>query len=145
MVCVIRECCMTKAFQEATNFRRGGRSRRRALRTDNIEQMLPQLTRGLPYMEPLDQDQIKKIDAASMSILEEVGVVFRDAIALQDWRKAGARVEGDLVKFDREMIRELIATIPSTFTYLARNPANNLDFGGEKSIFVPEEARLDKL
>ena len=128
---------MTKAFQEATKFRRGGRSSRRALRTDNIEQMLPQLTRGLPYMEPLDQDQIKKIDAASMSILEEVGVVFRDAIALQDWRKAGARVEGDLVKFDREMIRELIATIPSTFTYHARNPANNLDFGGKKSIFVP--------
>ena len=132
---------MTKAFEEATkprrNSRAGGRNSRRALRNNNIEQMLPQLTRGLPYMEPLDQDQIEKIDAASMAILEEVGVVFRDDIALEDWRKAGARVEGDLVKFDREMIRELIKTIPSEFTYYARNPENNLEFGGKKSIFVP--------
>lgn len=131
---------MSQAFAEATKRRAGragGRNSRRALRTDNIEQMLPQLKRGIPYMEPLDQDQIEKIDDASMAILEEVGVVFRDPIALEDWKRAGAHVEGDLVKFDREMIRELIKSIPSDWTYHARNPQNNLEFGGPHSIFVP--------
>ena len=33
-----------------------------------------------------------------MDILENVGVVFRDDIALEDWRKAGAKVDGILVK-----------------------------------------------
>ncbi|MDP6969045.1 MAG: trimethylamine methyltransferase family protein [Gammaproteobacteria bacterium] len=128
---------MSQAFAEATKFRRGGRANRRALRTDNIEQMLPQLKRGLPYMEPLNQAQIDLIDDASMAILEDVGVVFRDDIALNDWRQAGARVEGDLVKFDREMIRELISSIPAEFNYHARNVANNLQFGGPHSMFVP--------
>ena len=50
--------------------------------------------------------QVRAIDDASLSILEEVGVVFRDDIAIEDWRKAGATIQGDLVKPDRELIRK---------------------------------------
>jgi trimethylamine--corrinoid protein Co-methyltransferase len=99
--------------------------------------MLPGLTRGLPLMEPLNEDQIKRIDDESMKILEDVGVLFRDPIALEQWREAGARVEGELVKFDRGMIRELISSIPSELTYHARNPLNNVKLGGPNSVFVP--------
>ena len=117
--------------------RRGGRGERRALRTKVNDAMLPNLKRNMPLIEPMDQEQIEKIDNASMSILEEVGVIFRDDIAIEDWKAAGAKVEGDLVKLDRGLVRELISTIPSDFTYTARNPANNLDLGGMNSIFVP--------
>ena len=117
--------------------RRGGRGERRALRTKVNDTMLPNLKRNMPLVEPMNQEQIEKIDDASMSILEEVGVIFRDDIAIDDWKKAGAKVEGDLVKLDREMVRELISTIPSDFTYSARNPANNLELGGINSMFVP--------
>ena len=34
-------------------------------------------------------------------------------------------------------VRDLIASIPESFTYHARNPANNLPFGKDHSIFVP--------
>ena len=117
--------------------RRGGRGERRALRTKVNDAMLPNLKRNMPLVEPMNQEQIEKIDDASMSILEDVGVIFRDDIALEDWKKAGAKVEGDLVKLDRGLVRELISTIPSDFTYKARNPANNLELGGINSIFVP--------
>ena len=117
--------------------RRGGRGERRALRTKVNDTMLPNLKRNMPLVEPMNREQIEKIDDASMSILEEVGVIFRDDIAIEDWKKAGAKVEGDLVKLDREMVRELISTIPSDFTYSARNPANNLELGGINSMFVP--------
>lgn len=119
--------------------RSGGRSSLtlRDLRSKNVEQMLPTLKRGLPLMEPLDEDQIKRIDHESMRVLEEVGVMFRDPIALQQWREAGAQVEGDLVKIDRGLIRELIASIPNHLTYHARNPQNNVELGGRNSIFVP--------
>ena len=73
--------------------RRGGRGSRRALRSAVDVEMLPHLTRNLPLTEPMDQEQIEKIDDASMAILEEVGVDFRDEIALKDWKEAGAHVD----------------------------------------------------
>ncbi|MBN3563920.1 trimethylamine methyltransferase family protein [Aliamphritea spongicola] len=118
--------------------RRGSaRTSLRELRSRTPDTMLPGLSRGLPLTEPLDDDQIRRIDHESMRILEEVGVMFRDPIALQQWKDAGAHVEGELVKFDRGMIRELISSIPSEITYHARNPEKNVDLGGNNSIFVP--------
>ena len=117
--------------------RRGGRDARRKLRELKQDGMLPHLTRGLPLLEPLDAEQIRRIDDASMSILEEVGVVFRDPIALEDWRRAGAKVEEDRVWFDRAQIRELIATIPDSITLHARDPQKTVTLGGPHAIFVP--------
>ncbi|QMU56818.1 MAG: trimethylamine methyltransferase [Boseongicola sp.] len=116
---------------------RRGRGNRKAQRQTRDVSMLPALKRRLPLTEPMDQGQVERIDAASMHILENVGVQFRDPIALEDWRKAGAKVDGEMVYLDRGLVRELIATIPETFTYHARNPVNNLPFGADHSIFVP--------
>ena len=116
---------------------RRGRGARKASRQTRDVKMLPALKRGIPLIEPMSAEQVEKIDNASMAILEDVGVVFRDPIALDDWKRAGADVRGETVHLDRAMIRELIATIPSSFTYHARNPANNLPFGDDHSIFVP--------
>lgn len=122
---------------DAVGTTRRGRGARRAIRQTRDVKMLPSLKRGIPLTEPMDAEQIARIDAASMDILENVGVVFRDEIALEDWRKAGADVRGETVFLDRALVRELISTIPETFTYHARNPANNLPFGKDHSIFIP--------
>lgn len=116
---------------------RRGRGARKAARQVRDMTMLPALKRALPLTEPMNRDQIERIDAASMLILETTGIVFRDPIALADWKSAGAKIAGDTVYPDRGMIRDLIATIPASFTYHARNPANNLPFGNDHSIFVP--------
>ena len=117
--------------------RRGGRGSRRALRSAVDVAMLPHLSRKLPLTEPMDQEQIEKIDDASMAILEEVGVDFRDEIALKDWKEAGAHVDGERVRFDRAMIKELIASIPSSITLHARDPKKTVTLGDGRSIFVP--------
>ncbi|HPQ94499.1 MAG: trimethylamine methyltransferase family protein [Thiothrix sp.] len=117
--------------------RRRGRDTRRASRTAVKMDMLPGLTHGLPYTEPLDEAQIHKIDHASMAILEEVGVDFRDPIALEQWRAAGAEVDGQRVRFDRGLIRELIATVPAHIRLHARDPEKSVDVGGRQAIFVP--------
>jgi len=124
-------------MEERLASRRGGRSARKAARTENRVDMLPALKRGLPYVEPLSPEQIEKIDNASLSILEDVGVVFRDPIALEDWKKAGADVRDERVHLDRGMVKELIKTIPSTLTLNARNPEKSVPLGGDHSIFVP--------
>ena len=116
---------------------RRGRGARTASRQKRDITMLPSLKRGIPLTEPMSADRIAQIDAASMDILETVGVVFRDPIALEDWKRAGADVRGETVYLDRNLVRSLISSIPSSFTYHARNPANNLPFGKDHSIFVP--------
>ncbi len=121
----------------AKTARAGGRGARRAMRAAPDFEMLPSLKRGLPDCEPMTPEQVRRIDEASMAILEEVGVIFRDEIALADWKRAGAKVVGERVYLDRELVRELISTIPSSWSYQARSPAKSLPFGGKHSIFVP--------
>ncbi|ESZ23966.1 trimethylamine methyltransferase [Mesorhizobium sp. L2C067A000] len=100
--------------------------------------MLPTLKRGLPVVEPMDAEQVERIHEASLSILEEVGVVFRDPIAIEDWKRVGADVRADdRVHLDRGLVMELIKTIPPNVEYFARDPAKNVELGGNKSIFVP--------
>ncbi len=120
-----------------TKSRRRGSAARRAAVAIKKDPMLPTLKRNLPVVEPLDQAQIERIDHESMRILEEVGVIFRDPIGLEDWRKAGAKVDGERVYVDRHQIRELIASIPSTLSLHARDPKKTVHLGGPHSIFVP--------
>ncbi len=121
--------------------RRGGRNARRNLRTNAIEPMLPHLERGLPCVEALNEEQILKIHNASLKILEDVGVDFRDDIALEQWREAGASIgpesDGYRVRIDRNLVMELISSIPETITYHARDPKKNVTIGKNSSIFVP--------
>ncbi|MEL6234921.1 MAG: trimethylamine methyltransferase family protein [Pseudomonadota bacterium] len=128
---------MTEVLDER-RARRGGRGSRREIRTAVSDDMLPALKRRLPLTEPMSPEQVARVDAASMDILETVGVVFRDPVAIADWRRAGAEIrDGDRVHLDRGLVRELIASIPASFTYHARNPAKSLPFGNDHSIFVP--------
>ncbi|MET0599819.1 MAG: trimethylamine methyltransferase family protein [Mesorhizobium sp.] len=122
---------------QANAARRGGREARRTLRTAPRFEMLPTLRRGLPVVEPMDEEQVQRIHNASMAILEEVGVVFRDPIALDDWKRAGAQVLEDRVFLDRTLVMELIRTIPPSITYHARDPKKNVALGGRNAIFVP--------
>jgi trimethylamine---corrinoid protein Co-methyltransferase len=99
--------------------------------------MLATLENKLPPLELLSPEQVDRIHEASMAILEEVGIDFRDPVALQQWREAGAEVDGQRVRPDRAMIMELIDTIPARITCHARNPERNVEVGGNHSIFVP--------
>ncbi len=117
--------------------RRGGRGARREIRTAVDFSMLPQIERKLPLVEPMSPEQVERIDQASLAILEDVGVHFRDDIALEDWKKAGADVRGERVHLGRGLVKELIASIPSDITLNARDPNKTVSLGGDKSIFVP--------
>ncbi|MYB33842.1 MAG: trimethylamine methyltransferase, partial [Gammaproteobacteria bacterium] len=117
--------------------RAGGRSARRTIRSRMNFDMLPGLANTLPRCEIMDGSQVEQIDNASMDILENIGVIFRDPVALQDWKRVGAKIRDNRVYLDRGLVRELITTIPEQFTYHARNPANNVKLGGTNTMFVP--------
>lgn len=83
-----------------------------------------------PY-NMLTEAQIMQLHNASMHILENVGLDFLDAESLSIWEKAGAKVDHAArhVWIDRGLIEQTLATTPSQFTWLARNPVHNTLIG----------------
>lgn len=117
--------------------RLGGRDARQKVRAERAVTFLPELERGLPYVDLMSSEQLQKVHDISMRILEEVGIEFRDDESLAIWRASGARVAGQRVRIDRNHLLEIIKTAPETFTVHARNPQKTISLGGRKSIFVP--------
>ncbi|MCV0425333.1 MAG: trimethylamine methyltransferase family protein [Roseibium sp.] len=119
--------------------RAGGRKGRRAKRS--VEKAgigRPYIVRSLPPHDILAEESLVRIEETSEAILAEIGIEFRDdPTALDLWRKAGAEIDGVLVKFPKGMIRELLKTAPAEFTQHARNPANNVVIGGSNVVFAP--------
>ena len=81
--------------------RRGGRAARREARTTLAIRSLPVLERTVPVYEVLNQEGLELIHEASLAILEEVGIEFRDDEAARMWRDAGADVQRYRVRIPR--------------------------------------------
>ncbi|MEZ5444627.1 MAG: trimethylamine methyltransferase family protein [Gammaproteobacteria bacterium] len=126
--------------QEATRTRRGGgREAKRAARQARAAASVPYITRRIPYYEVLDEEGLALIERNADTILEEIGLEFReDDEVLEIWRKAGADVQDTRVRFPRGMLRSIIqASAPREFTQHARNPARSVRIGGRNTVFVP--------
>lgn len=96
------------------------------------------LTRRIPRYELLSDEHLVRLEQQADWILSEVGMEIRgDRVALALFAEAGARVEGERVRFEPGLIRSLCATAPKRFTMHARNPANSIEFGGDHLVFAP--------
>jgi trimethylamine--corrinoid protein Co-methyltransferase len=91
----------------------------------------------VPVYEVLSEDRLEQIHRASLKILEEIGIDFRDDEAAAMWRDAGADVQGHRVHLPEALLMDLIAKAPSRFNVLARNPERNTEIGGNKVAFAP--------
>jgi trimethylamine---corrinoid protein Co-methyltransferase len=118
---------------------RGGRQARRQLRSLGQKGMgRPYIVRNIPTYDILGEENLLRIEATADRILAEVGIEFRDdPVALEHWRKAGAAIDGLLVKFEPGMLREILRSAPSEFVQHARNPANAVRIGGGNVVFAP--------
>jgi trimethylamine--corrinoid protein Co-methyltransferase len=118
--------------------RAGGRAARQAARLHTVAEKVPFITRTMAPVEVLSEEGLELVIENADTILEQVGIDFRDEEALAAWRDAGADVQGERVRFSRGMCRQLVqATAPSSFTQYARNPANNVEIGGPHTVFAP--------
>src|SRR5918994_2159198 len=117
--------------------RRGGRAARREARTGPRLRWLPVLERAVPVYEILDDERLELIHRASLDILEQVGIDFRDDEASRMWRSAGAEVERHRVRIPRALLLDLVARNPSSFMVHARNPERSTEIGGNKVAFAP--------
>ena len=87
--------------------------------------------------EPIDAEGVLKIHDAAMRVLEDIGIVFLHEDAREILKKAGCSVDEATmnVRFDRDMVMELTAKAPSSFTMTPRNPDRALEIGNGKCAF----------
>ena len=91
----------------------------------------------IPKFDVLSQEEVLKVHAHSLQILEEVGCVFEYEPALEVFRNAGFKVEGDRVYFKPEVVEELVKKCPAEFTLSARDPKKTVKCNHTDLILTP--------
>ena len=125
--------------EPAKGRRSGGRAGRKAVRAAHVIAREPFLTRALLPYELVTEEGLAILEHNADTILEEVGIEIRDhQLALDLFKAAGADVQGTRVRFPRGLCRQIVqATAPETYTQHARNPANDVQIGGNATVFAP--------
>lgn len=117
---------------------RGAAARRASRSGGGPGPSLPYITRKIREYEVLDEEGLQLIERNADTVLEEIGIEFRDdAEALALWKDAGCEIKGERVHFPKGLCRELLKTAPKTFTWHARNPVRNAEIGGKATVFAP--------
>ena len=77
------------------------------------------------YAEMLPGATIARLHDASLEVLEQVGLLVRNAKARERFARHGARVDEDsqIVRFPRAVVEEFRALVPGRFVFGARNEA----------------------
>ena len=89
------------------------------------------------YFEYFTQKEVEEIHAATLQVLETVGIDFSYTPALEVLARAGCRVDGERVYFPPKLVAAQVAKAPSEFTLHARNPDKNVVIGGNNVAFIP--------
>ena len=97
-----------------------------------------ELRNPLRPVEMVSADQVEALHHASLRVLRDIGLKVDSAVARQLLAGVGAMVDEDtgIVRFDPEMVDELLTDLPSEFTIHARNPAKTVTVGGNSLTFA---------
>ncbi len=116
--------------------RSGGRAANTRRDQVGIQQMPWRIPRNLDRpTEPLSPEGVEAIHNAAMEILEDIGIDFLNEEAIDLFKKAGCKVEGEKVFLDRHWVMEMVAKAPSEFTITPRNPKHTIPIGGDAILF----------
>ena len=97
------------------------------------------LKRRIAPYDLLREEELVRIEAASETLLQEIGMEIReDPESLKLWKEAGAEVKGERLRFPKGLVRKVIVeNVPSSFTQHARNPQRAVIIGGDHVVFSP--------
>jgi trimethylamine---corrinoid protein Co-methyltransferase len=90
----------------------------------------------MPRYEILSEDAMDTLDRGWRRIVSELGVEFLLDEAVEEFRKAGQKVDGQNVKLDPDFVLEQVARAPREFDVRARNPEHSVHIGGDHMVFA---------
>ena len=116
--------------------------RRRALRqtrnTGYARHPFSETRNPFPPLELISVDQVETIHETSLIILRDIGIKVDSAVARSLLRRIGADVDAETgrVRFDPDLVEEMLTGIPSEFTIHARDPNKTVTVGGNSMTFA---------
>ncbi len=118
---------------------RKARRRRPESRRITSDARAPFILRKLSTFNVLSDEGLERIEDNADQILAETGMEFPgDPEIPEIFAAAGCEVDGARIRFAPGFCRRIItATAPRQFTQHARNPANNVQLGGDASVLCP--------
>jgi trimethylamine---corrinoid protein Co-methyltransferase len=92
----------------------------------------------IPRFQPPPESEIEAIHAASLRVLEDVGVVFPDRAARELLAAAGADVHADsgLVKLPARLVEEALTSAPRDVLLAGRDPARDVRCDGSDTFLT---------
>lgn len=130
---------MTDILEETSGRSGARRSRQRgkkAARASARQIDYHNLSNPFPPINIVSDDQAAAIHDTALRALEELGMKVLLPEARDLFRKAGARLEGDMVFLGRELVEEAIRTAPKSYTMRAGVPEKDLTFELGRLIFL---------
>ena len=94
------------------------------------------LINTMPRYEILDEAALAELDRGWRRIVSEIGIQFAKPEAVELFRRAGQRVDGDVVKFDPEFVLEQVAKAVAFARFLKDNGIP-IDFSWMENYNVP--------
>ncbi|MGA1050737.1 MAG: trimethylamine methyltransferase family protein [Ilumatobacteraceae bacterium] len=116
---------------------RRGRAARVVERSEAKTEVPAYIRRVMRPHDLLGDDGLDLIERAADELLGTVGIDINAVEDRDEFRRAGARIDGTRVRFEPGQVRELCATAPREFTQHARNPAKSVVIGGDNVVMAP--------
>jgi trimethylamine--corrinoid protein Co-methyltransferase len=91
--------------------------------------------RRLAPLELLSESSLLALERGWMRLVSEIGIQFQHEGVLERFRKAGQRVEEDVVKFDPEWVLEQVRKAPGSFELRGRGEGTSLQFAADRMAF----------
>jgi len=88
----------------------------------------------------LGEEKVKKIHEASLRLLEDVGMKIKGDRTIEKLKEKGAIVEGEIVKFPREVVEEALKTIPKEVTLYTRDGEPNMVIDSKNNVYFGTHA-----
>ena len=90
-----------------------------------------------PHFNVLSEEQCQELYNAALECLERIGVIVHNADGCQLLEKAGARVDGNLVKIPRNIIQAALDQAPSSFSLWDREGESSFQVAPHEVQFGP--------
>ena len=99
--------------------------------------MLKGFTRNFKPLEILSEGELEAIHRGTLSVLRKTGVRFESKKALKLFEENGCQVDytDNRVRFPEGLVEECLRKCPSSFRVKARNPKNDMIWGGNTVYF----------
>lgn len=91
----------------------------------------------MKYFQLLETHEVEAIHDNVLRILSDVGIHFGYDPAVDILKKAGCRVDGQVVYFHKGLVEEMRKLPPSEFTIYGRNQQNNIVFNTDALVMIP--------